>query len=204
MPTPRQRRHANTKQAILQTALTLIAEKGMDNLSLREIARRVEYSPAGLYEYFDSKEEILLELARKGNDRLVAALHNVPNNLPPVERLVEICLVYVDFALRNKEYFTLMNNRPTRRASLDEPVSPESPYLVFLQAVENGIAGEEILVREGYGSEEITYSLWSMIHGMAMLKLTHLRHFQANFEMINRLTVEIFIAGLQETMGKAV
>jgi len=67
MKNTRQERQADTRKAILQTALELIAEKGLDKLSLREIARRVGYSPAGLYEYFDSKEGILLTLAEEGD-----------------------------------------------------------------------------------------------------------------------------------------
>ncbi len=199
MTTPRQRRHANTKQAILQTALQLVAEKGVDKLSLREIARRVEYSPAGLYEYFGSKEEILRELARKVDGRLNTSMQNIATTLPPVERLTEICLAYIQFALRNNEYFTLMNSLPSQRTSLDEPVPQESAYVTVLQAVQTAINAGSISARDGYGPEEITYSLWSMIHGMAMLRLTHLRYFQADYETINRQALQIFMAGLQSS-----
>ena len=201
MTTPRQRRHANTKQAILQTALELMAEKGLDKLSLREIARRVDYSPAGLYEYFGSKEEILLALTRQGDGRLNAALRSIPTTLSPVQRLVELSLAYVDFALRNQEYFTLMNNLPSKRMSLVEPVATESSYSSFLQAVEAAIEADQIAAQEGYGPEEIAYSIWAMIHGMAMLRLTHLRHFQADFEHSNRQALAVFMAGLQAGAG---
>lgn len=197
MITPRQRRHANTKQAILQTALELVAEKGLDKLSLREIARRVDYSPAGLYEYFGSKEEILLALARQGNGRLNATLQSIPTTLSPVERLVELSLAYIEFALRNQDYFALMNNLPSQRMSLAEPVATESSYSSLLQAVQTAIEAGKIIVKEGYGPEEIAYSIWAMIHGMAMLRLTHLRHFQADFEHNNRQALAVFMAGLQ-------
>lgn len=196
MTTPRQRRYASTKQAILQTALELVAEKGLDKLSLREIARRVDYSPAGLYEYFGSKEEILLALARQGHDRLKAALQSTPTTLSPVERLVELSLAYIDFALRNQEYFAVMNNLPSKRMSLAEPVGAESSYSPILQAVQAAIDADQIAVKEGYGQEEITYSIWAMVHGMAMLRLTHLRDFQGDFEHSNRQALAVFMAGL--------
>jgi AcrR family transcriptional regulator len=50
--TPRQRRHLRTKDAILDAARQIIAEEGADNLSMRGIAERIDYSAAGLYEYF--------------------------------------------------------------------------------------------------------------------------------------------------------
>ncbi|NJN55580.1 MAG: helix-turn-helix transcriptional regulator, partial [Anaerolineae bacterium] len=55
--TPRERRHLRTKDAILDAARLIIKEQGADALSIRAIAEQIDYSPAGLYEYFGSKEE---------------------------------------------------------------------------------------------------------------------------------------------------
>ncbi|MCP4142827.1 MAG: TetR/AcrR family transcriptional regulator [Chloroflexi bacterium] len=197
MKNTRQERQADTRKAILQTALELIAEKGLDKLSLREIARRVGYSPAGLYEYFDSKEDILWTLALEGNDRLRAAAIGISSDLPIKERLTLACLAYVDFAVQNPEHFIIMNSLTTRRASLDEPVSSESSYSVFLKIIEVAIAEGELLVQENFGAEEITYGFWSLIHGMGILRLTQLRSFEADFEKMNRKAIETFITGLQ-------
>jgi AcrR family transcriptional regulator len=53
------------------------------NLSLREIARQVGYSPAGLYEYFDSKKAIMQALSDEGDSLLNERLAQVPADLPP-------------------------------------------------------------------------------------------------------------------------
>jgi len=193
----RQERQANTRQAILQTALNLIAEKGLDKLSLREIARRVEYSPAGLYEYFDGKEDILLTLAREGDDRLRAAIGNVSPNLHSTDYLIQVCLAFVDFALQNVEHFTVMTSMSNRRTSLNESIAPESTYLIFLKAVQAAIDEGELTAQDDFGVEEITYSFWALIYGMVMLRLSHLRNFKADFGTINRLTLEAFIVGLK-------
>ena len=119
--TPRERRYARTRQAILDAARQLIAEQGLDKFSLRELARRVDYSPAGLYEYFSSKDEIVTAVAAEGFDRLSAYLDRVASDLPPAERLVAIGLAYVGFAHNNPDYFTLMfSDLPSRRTSLAE------------------------------------------------------------------------------------
>ena len=55
-------RHQRIRGQILQAAKELLLENGHDNFSLRGIARRVQYSPAALYEYFDNKDHIIDEL----------------------------------------------------------------------------------------------------------------------------------------------
>ncbi len=195
--TTRQHRQANTRQAVLQTALSLITEKGLDKLSLREIARRVEYSPAGLYEYFDGKDDILRALAREGDARLRAAFECISPDLSPVERLIQIGLAYVDFVIHNAEFFTVMNSLPSTYSSLDQPVPTESSYYNILQAVQNAMDAGHIRPRENFGRDEITYSVWAMVHGMGTLRLGHLREFKADFETANRQALETFLAGLK-------
>ena len=193
----RQQRHANIRQAILIAALDLITEKGLEKLSLREIARRVKFSPAGLYEYFDGKDDILRALAREGDAQLRTAFERIPLDLPPTERLIQICLAYVDFVINKSEYFAVMDSVPSSYTSLDQPVPQESSYFIFLQAVQNMIDTGEIKVYDDFTSNEITYSLWAMMHGMGTLRLTRLRDFKADFKTANRRGLEIFIAGLK-------
>lgn len=195
--TLRQERQSTTRQAILQAALALVAEKGLDKLSLREIARRVEYSPAGIYEYFDGKDDILRSLARQGDALLRAVYEHISPDLPPAERLIQIGLAYVDFVIHRSDYFRVMNSVPSKYTSLDQPVPTESSYFVLLQAVQAMIDAGEIRLQGNLSRDEITYSLWAMVHGMGTLRLTHLREFEIDFEDVNRRVLEIFIAGLK-------
>jgi AcrR family transcriptional regulator len=80
--TPRERRSERSRQSILQAALELVIEKGLSKLSLREIARRADYSPAGLYEYFGSKDEIIEALVRDANQRFFEHLSRISRSLP--------------------------------------------------------------------------------------------------------------------------
>lgn len=194
---PRERRHIKNKQTILDAARKMIINSGHENISLREIARQADYSPAGLYEYFKNKEEILSALAEQVGQNLIANLQEIPETLSPSKRLVELALAYVDFAISNKEQFQLMNALPSSRRSLEEPVRTESSYNIFLQSVQSTIDAGEIKSSQGYSSEEITYSLWALIHGMATLRLTHLQNFQADFAEIDRKAINTFLQGLK-------
>ena len=196
--TPRQRRRHKTKATILEAARELITEKGPDGLSLRELARRIDYSPSGLYEYFKSKDDLVMAISAEGLELLRIYLNRVPTDLPPSERLLEMGLAYLDFAHDHPEHFMLIfNNLTSNQASTNELVDPASPYYILLQAVRAAIEAEEFSPREGYTLEEIAYSLWSLVHGMAMLRQTHLRHFQADFDAIHRRTLQLFAEGFK-------
>jgi AcrR family transcriptional regulator len=196
--TPRQRRREKTKQAILDTAQELISEKGPDGISIREIARRIDYSPAGLYEYFDSKDELVAAVCADGMKQLGAAFKQVPADLPPTERLIELGLRYAKFARHNPEQFLMIfNSLPSSRVSIDQPVDRDTPYHILLNTVQAAIRAGEFEVTGDQVVEGIAYSLWALMHGRAMLELTFLRNFQSDFDPVHRWAMEIFIKGLK-------
>ena len=60
--------------------------------------------------------------------------------------------------------------------------------------VQRGIADKSLALPRGYDAEALTYSLWAMLHGMAMLQITHLKNFGADFDAIHKQTISIFIS----------
>ena len=54
------------RRAILDAARDLFVTEGYQNVSIRKIAERIEYSPAAIYGYFPSKDDIFFALAEEG------------------------------------------------------------------------------------------------------------------------------------------
>src|SRR4249920_3695592 len=54
------------RRAILDAARELFVAEGFQNVSIRKIAERIEYSPAAIYGYFPSKDDIFFALAEEG------------------------------------------------------------------------------------------------------------------------------------------
>jgi AcrR family transcriptional regulator len=196
--TPRGRRKERAREVILQAALELILERGPDNLSLREVARRSDYSPAGLYEHFKSRDEIVEAVAAEGLARMRTHLGGVPQDLPSRKRLVELGMAYVEFARQNPEHFALIFSHAAAGDGLSNQVTSEnSPYGVFLRAATAASAAGKIAGQKDYGPAETAYGLWALAHGMAMLQATHLRYSQIDFGAANRYTFEAFVRGLR-------
>ena len=61
-----EREREATGRAILDAARDLFVAEGYNNVSIRKIAEKIEYSPAAIYSYFPSKDDIFLALAEEG------------------------------------------------------------------------------------------------------------------------------------------
>ncbi len=64
------------RQSILDAARDLFVSDGYRNVSIRKIAERIEYSPAAIYSYFPSKDDIFFALAEEGFRRLDAKVRS--------------------------------------------------------------------------------------------------------------------------------
>ena len=61
-----EREREAVSRAILDAARDLFVAEGYQNVSIRKIAERIEYSPAAIYSYFPSKDDIFFALAEEG------------------------------------------------------------------------------------------------------------------------------------------
>ena len=93
------------KEAILQGAERVFAEKGFREATISEVARRSGVSEATIYDYFASKEEILftipLETTRRGKEKLEEYLTYIRS---ASDRLRAIIHNYLDFYEKHPDY----------------------------------------------------------------------------------------------------
>lgn len=89
------------RELILNAASEIIAKEGIENLSIRKIASRIEYSPAIIYHYFHDKDEILNHLMQTGYHKIVRALSSLSTSADtPEKRLNELTRKYIEVALQ--------------------------------------------------------------------------------------------------------
>ena len=106
----RQERDRETvARAILDAARHLFVTHGYHEVSIRKIAERIEYSPAAIYGYFPSKDDIFFALAEEGF-RLLFQYGGTPRPVSddPAETLRAMFLRYYEFSKEHPEYFALM------------------------------------------------------------------------------------------------
>ncbi len=186
--TGRERRRSRMRSAILAEALSMIGDVGVDGIALRELARRVDYSPAALYRYFENREQIISALAEESMALLAWRLRAAADDRT-ADPFVAVGEAYLDFASEEPARFRLLfAELPSARNSTRELPPSDSPYRIVLDVARNAI-GEGRIARE-LDAEAVAFMLWSLVHGMAVLQSTHLRDFDADFGRVQRLALE--------------
>lgn len=196
----REERHEATREKILKAALELIDRDGVNKFSLRAVARKVKYSPAGLYEYFDNKDDLINSLCQLADNKLASYLSRVSVDDHPYHTyMVEMGLAYIRFAREEPSYFRLgLVTQASKRESIVAPADEEGAYSVLLGGVQMGIEQGYFVSQESFGAEQISYTLWSIVHGMAMLQTSYLTGFETNFQQTDREALQRVISGLMQ------
>jgi AcrR family transcriptional regulator len=90
----RHRRLERPRERVMQEAWALLAERGLADLSLSELGRRLDTSAGHLSYYFGSKSGLLLELLRWSEDELAEQLAAVVESGGSAEeRLHRLCVL---------------------------------------------------------------------------------------------------------------
>ena len=107
-----ERDRAAVRRAILDAARDLFVAEGYQNVSIRKIAERIEYSPAAIYSYFPSKDDIFFALADEGFHLLGGAQEPERQahlrSLAPLDRVRAIFWRLYEFSRQHPQYFALM------------------------------------------------------------------------------------------------
>jgi AcrR family transcriptional regulator len=113
-PSDRAYHHGNLIDALVAAAVELIETKGIENLSLRDVSKRVGVSPGAPFRHFKSKAELLTAVAEQSMSRLTEAVEKALiacKDDDPIRRLTAIGQGYLDWALGNPTHFQVISSR---------------------------------------------------------------------------------------------
>jgi AcrR family transcriptional regulator len=100
------------KDACVTAAHAVIAEHGIEKLSLRDVARKLNVSHQAPYKHYASRDHLLAEVIRRCFVRFSDALNARIRSTNPMQDMRALCLSYMDFALQNPLEYRLMFGTP--------------------------------------------------------------------------------------------
>lgn len=153
--------HGNLREALLVAAERLLAKRGSEALTLREVAKSAKVSHGAPYHHFKGREALLAAVAERGFIDLASAMLAV-EGASPVERLRAIGAAYVGFARRHPARFRLMFG-PLLALKREYPglqQAAEGSFKVLLDAAHE-VSPDDAL--------ELALLGWSMSHGLSHL-----------------------------------
>lgn len=200
---PRERREREREEVrtrILDAARELFASEGVDSVTMRRIADRIEYSPTAIYFHFRDKEALLAELCDSDFRAFAHGFTLIAQIPDPVERLRAAGRAYVEFGLTNPSHYRLMFMTPkTTAANTIVKGNPEEDAYAFLK----GIVAE--LVAAGRLRDELTdvdlvaQVIWSGIHGVVSLEIAKCKDEWVEWRPIEERTgvaIDMIVRGL--------
>jgi AcrR family transcriptional regulator len=194
-------KHMRKKQSppprdrILRVARRLLARKGFAELSLREVARQAKLAPSSIYEHFSSREALLEALA-------IAALDELREELvggcavegSASDRLLNAASMYLDFSVARRSEFELIFSR-SRPADQVEPPA-YSPLMPIVAEISRAVGSGEFTAPGELGVLDMALSLWTQVHGMAVLRTRYLAStvgFEQTARRIISATIEAWV-----------
>jgi membrane fusion protein (multidrug efflux system) len=187
-----------TRRAILDAALELFIADGYAQVSIRNIAAKVDYSPGAIYSYFASKDEIFFALAEEGFRAIGERQFAGAPSGDPLEDVRSVAWRLYEFSKEQPQYFALVFlDRHVPR------VSKEYERFAFISEMRSrALARVERCIEDGI-FPPTTYAevalrlLFAPIMGIAALRLSNRLQPEVDADALVRDAIETTLAGIR-------
>lgn len=161
--------HGDLKQALIDSAFAVLADKGVEAFSLRETARRAGVSPAAPKHHFADTKGLLTTLASIAFARLADALESADKagGEDRRDRLLAQAAAYVRFATGERALFDLMWRAPLLDLSDEGLLKEKARAFDCLDRLIRGADAPHIPHDDP--AMAATIASWSLVHGYVRL-----------------------------------
>ena len=166
----RAREKEQLRRQILVAARELFVDEGYENVSMRKIANKIEYSPTTIYLYFKDKADLLDSVCQETLLNLLNTLEQLKNDKnDPVETLRKSGQAYVEFGLKYpQDYKLTFVIRPQfqKGLGLQEGSIGEKVFNYLREIVSECIHQRQFRQADVETTGQV---LWSAVHGVTLL-----------------------------------
>jgi AcrR family transcriptional regulator len=161
---------------IIDAARELFVARGVDAVTMREIAKRIGYSATSIYLHFADKEAVLRAICDTDFLALATSLKNIIQIADPVERMQALGRGYAAFALTHPNHYRLMF------MTAHAPIHPEDSSLQQNSAEQDAYFQLKTVVSAVHSAgrfradlqdvDLIAQTIWAGVHGVCSLQIS--------------------------------
>lgn len=159
------------RHRILTEAAQIVAEEGIEALSMRYLASKLGMTGGAIYRYFPSRQDLILAHFSIGMSNLYEQLTAGEASSDPLTALRDYALSYAEFALSDPIRFRLMfleDNKATENAGVNfETVA--ATYGEFIRRMAAAMDAGVLVTGEPKPNTDV---LWAGLHGAVTLAIT--------------------------------
>ncbi len=193
----------STTDRIKAASGRLLDREGPDAVTMRRVAKAVGITPMALYRHVVDRDDLLNSLADAGFQDLGARAANASLPANPVQQLMNILDVFLDFALENPRMFELMflKARKGARQFPGDFRADKSPTAKFSAAALEAGMKQGIFRRDDIW--EIVFETGAMLEGLVMLYLGgRIKMSAEEFRALSHRAFRRYINGIRKQTGK--
>lgn len=166
----RERERQALRQAILDAAREIAASEGWQAVTIRKVAEAIDYTPPIIYEYFDSKNDLLLALLIEGFQQLTQSLQQAQTgDASPQELLLQVALAYWRFAFMAPELYQVMHGLGgVPFGTAETPQDAHNAFAALRSAVCRVLDAQGVQLPDVDGEVDL---FWSTLHGLITLTM---------------------------------
>ncbi|MDI1298391.1 TetR/AcrR family transcriptional regulator [Methylotenera sp.] len=188
---------------IIDAARELFVARGVEAVTMREIAKRIDYSATSIYLHFADKEAVLRAILDVDMLALAKRLNTILQISDAVERMQALGFAYAEFALSFPNHYRLMfmaERTPCdpEKSSLQKNNAEQDSYFL-LKTVVNDVYLAGRFRAELQDVDLIAQTIWAGIHGVCSLEINMARDKWVNWAEISarlQLMQTVLIRGL--------
>ena len=201
----RAREREEIRSLILDAARELFAAQGYEAVTMREIAKRIEYSPTAIYFHFKDKESLLHELCDADFGQLAQQLGDAARIEDPIEKLKAVGLAYFRFGAEHPNHYRLMFMTPHPPLHSEDSQlrrgNPEEDAYQFLKDIVSEAIAKGRFRSELTDVELLAQTIWAGVHGVVSLQIAKCNDDWVEWrDLETRVTtmIDILIQGLSD------
>ncbi len=162
------------RMSILQATKELFLKKGIIATSVRDIAKQMHYTHGTIYLYFKDKDDIFYNIIQNVFKDLEEEIKPLMSISDPLQRLVKMGKVYVNFVRKNPELYNLtFSNEIPPTALVDLYKKDKEFHLSFFMMKETMQECIDLNLVRCVNIENLSILYWGVLHGLVTLESTN-------------------------------